>query len=45
MTICQSHRFFRKYVDDFKRFVPPLGDEWGGGSHYQEYYYIESLGF
>jgi hypothetical protein len=29
MTICQSHRFFRKYVDDFKRFVPPLGDEWG----------------
>ena len=44
MTICQSHRFFRKYVDDFKRFVPPLGDE-GGESHYQEYYYIESLGF
>ena len=44
MTICQSHRFFRKYVDDFKRFVPPLGGQ-GGGSHYQEYYYIESLGF
>lgn len=23
--------FFRKYENDFKRFVPPLGDEWGGG--------------
>ena len=22
--------FFRKYENDFKRFVPPLGDEWGG---------------
>lgn len=21
--------FFRKYENDFKRFVPPLGDEWG----------------
>lgn len=30
MTICQFYEFFRKYVDDFKRFVPPLGDEWGG---------------